>query len=94
MSGIRRKVMKLGITGDITSITNITFVNKNGDPILDNINPKFDQNWQKYLTENIDDIETDQKKELDIELKKLPQEPFYAEINGKDSKGRTQNIYV
>ncbi|RZC40593.1 uncharacterized protein BDFB_000657, partial [Asbolus verrucosus] len=87
-SGNRKKVVKLGLTGDIKSISNISFVSRDGNPILDNVKFTLDKDWENYLTENVENIETNQRKEVNINVETIPDKPFYAVINGKDSRER------
>lgn len=76
--------MKLGVTGNISHITDISVLDVNGDIVLGNVSYKFN-NRQKYVTENNDNLPD---KELNIEINNLNRtQPFYAQIRGKDVKG-------
>lgn len=82
-----KKIVKVGVTGDVSSISNISFVNKDGNPILSNVKFTLDKDWENHLTEHIDHPENT-KKELKIDVDKVPKDSFYAVIDGKDSKGK------
>ncbi|XP_044256195.1 uncharacterized protein LOC123006088 isoform X2 [Tribolium madens] len=63
-TGNKKKILKVGLTSAISNITHISFVNRDGNPILSNVS---------YLSDN---------KEIQV-----PNESFYAVIDGIDSKG-------
>lgn len=81
--------MKLGLSGNIGLITNISFVTPNGQPIRENVRFSLGNNWDQHLTEDVENIETDERKEVNIvDVADIPKQPFYAVINGKDSHGQ------
>jgi hypothetical protein len=55
--------------------------------ILNDVKFTLDKDWENHLTENIENVETNGKKELNINVGNIPKESFYAVINGKDSQG-------
>ncbi|KAJ3623015.1 hypothetical protein MTP99_019275 [Tenebrio molitor] len=83
----KRKFLKLGLNGDVSSISNISFVSEDGNSILNDVKFTLDKDWENHLTENIENVETNGKKELNINVGNIPKESFYAVINGKDSQG-------
>ncbi|KAJ3640115.1 hypothetical protein Zmor_003431 [Zophobas morio] len=83
----RPKIVKLGIVGDVSSISNVSFIGEDGTPILRDVKFAPDKNWENYLTENIDGTGSNVTKELNISIKNVPKGPFYAVVNGKDAQG-------
>lgn len=73
--------MKLGISAYITSISNISFVDKDGQPITDNT--KYTLVKDSIAENNI----SHQDREIDVEFYNTPEKPAYAVIQGKDSEG-------
>ncbi|XP_018565001.1 uncharacterized protein LOC108906271 [Anoplophora glabripennis] len=80
-TGSDRKVMKLGISAYITSISNISFVDKDGQPIIDKT--KYTLVKDSIAENNI----SHRDREIDVEFYSTPEKPAYALIHGKDSEG-------
>ncbi|KAJ8923528.1 hypothetical protein NQ315_010106 [Exocentrus adspersus] len=80
-TGSDRRIMKLGISAYIKSISNISFVDKDGQPLADNADYTL---VKDSLTEN---NVSDPDREIDVELHDVSKKPTYALIQGKDSEG-------
>lgn len=73
--------MKLGISASITSINSISFVDKDGQPITDNVKYTFDKDSLKESNISY------QNTEVDVEFFNGKEQPTYALIQGKGSEG-------
>ncbi|CAG9761096.1 unnamed protein product [Ceutorhynchus assimilis] len=84
---ISKGVFKLRVTGNISHITDISVVDKNGQTMLNNASYQFNKNRLEYVTAT--DIQRDiADKEVHVEIDKHQRpQPFYALIRGKDVKG-------
>ncbi|XP_015835407.1 uncharacterized protein LOC103314874 [Tribolium castaneum] len=69
-TGNKKKIVKLGNISSISNITNVSFVTRDGNPILSNAK-----------------LESHNNNSLNINVEKVPNESFYAVIDGIDSKG-------
>lgn len=81
-------MLKLGVTGDISHITDVSLLDSNGETLLKNISYKFNNGHLNYVTENRDNTtDIGNKNAIDILSKSRLAEPLYTLIKGKDVKG-------
>ncbi|KAL1492669.1 hypothetical protein ABEB36_010893 [Hypothenemus hampei] len=80
-----KDMMKLGVTGAITHITDISLLDSDGETVLSNISYN---GQEKYVAQNVDNVPDMENKEINVEIEKLDRKtPFYALIKGKDNEG-------
>lgn len=79
---------KLGVTGDISHITDISLLDSNGETLLKNISYDFNNGLLNYVTKNGDNIpDIGNKNAIDkLSISRLA-EPLYTLIRGKDVRG-------
>lgn len=95
LSSANRKLIKVEFSGDITKINRVTFVDENGETLIDNVGFMVNKSKTEDLTDDVENIETDADNELSIEAEEIPHIPFYIRVNGKDINGTLffSNLY-
>lgn len=91
-SSANRKFIKVEFSGDITKINGVTFVDDNGKTLVDNLDFTINNSKKQELTDEVENIETNIKDEVNIEVEEIPDVPFYVRVSGKDAKG-TKFLY-
>lgn len=87
-SNANRKFIRVEYSGGITKINSVTFVDENGETLIDNVGFTVNKSKKEDLTDDVENIETDADNELNIEAEEIPHIPFYIRVNGKDANGR------
>lgn len=82
-----KRFIKVEFSDDITKVNTVTFVDENGETLIDNVDFTVSKTQNQDLTDDVETIETDNTNELNIEAEEIPDRPFYILVNGKDGRG-------
>lgn len=83
---LNKQLLKLELSGDITEVKRITFLDERGEPLRKNIEFTLNKKAEE-LTEDTESIEPTSGNEIDIETESIPNTPFYVKIAGTDING-------
>lgn len=86
-SSANRKFIKVEFSDGVTKIDKVTFVDENGETLIDNVGFTVNTSKTEDLTDDVENIETDTDNEVNIDTEEIPHEPFYIRVNGKDTNG-------
>ncbi|XP_066155331.1 uncharacterized protein [Euwallacea fornicatus] len=84
---IPEDVMKLGVTGNISDITDVSLLDGNGETVLSNVSYKFNNKYVTQSRDNVPEIKNNVANSIEIINKPQLSKPFYALIRGRDVKG-------
>ncbi|XP_066247182.1 uncharacterized protein [Euwallacea similis] len=84
---IPKDVMKLGVTGNISHITDVSLLDSNGETVLGNVSYKFNNKYVTQSRDNVPDIKNNVVSSIEISNELQLPKHFYALIKGKDVKG-------